>query len=462
MASSSHKFKVLEQCKISPPPGLVPSTTLPLTFFDIPWLLFTPSQPLFFYDFPHSTTTTTTTTTLLSNLKHSLSLTLQNFFPLAGNLTTPPPPTKPHLIYTDSDSISFTVVESTADFNHLSGHHQRHVQEFHHLVPTLPPSVSDSDPHVHPLLAVQVTLFSEYGICIGFTFLHVAADGRTFDNFLKSWASICRVGLDPNPLPSYDRSVIKDPNGIEPILLKRWWYQRSTREDLMDQNGSCLEDMVRATFVVGKPDMEKLKQWILTRSNKIFGSYPLYLSPYVVTCACIWACLTKIRCSNIKSLSKLDPHYFGFIAGGMTRLGYAVPDTYLGNCVSFGRSMAMGSELMGEDGIVIAAKAIGDTVKKLNGAVLGGAENWISDWEELFGSDLHAMVTGSPKLDLYGLDFGWGRPRKIEEIAIDRTHEVSLTESRDGEGGMEVGLVLPRAKMDAFGSLFIKSFNGLK
>ncbi|KAI8010700.1 Malonyl-coenzyme:anthocyanin 5-O-glucoside-6'''-O-malonyltransferase [Camellia lanceoleosa] len=146
----------------------------------------------------------------------------------------------------------------------------------------------------------------------------------------------------------------------------------------------------------------------------------------------------------------------------MTRLGYAVPDTYLGNCVSFGRSMAMGSELMGEDGIVIAAKAIGDTVKKLNGAVLGGAENWISDWEELFGSVLHVMVTGSPKLDLYGLDFGWGRPKKIEEIAIDRTHEVSLTESRDGEGGMEVALVLPRAKMDAFGSLFIKSFNGLE
>ncbi|XP_057472377.1 coumaroyl-CoA:anthocyanidin 3-O-glucoside-6''-O-coumaroyltransferase 2-like [Actinidia eriantha] len=478
-----HNLKVLERCEISPPQGLVPTTTLPLTFFDIPWLLFTPSQPLFFYEFSHSTTTFTHS--IVPYLKQSLSLTLQQFFPLAGSLKMPPQPAKPHLDYTAGDSVDLTIAESAANFDHLSGHHPRDALEFHHLVPSLPPSLS-CDPHVQALLAVQVTLFPKCGICIGFSFCHVAGDGRTFDNFLKSWASICKILISgaqiktypenklyntySNPIvnfsmkeykmPSYERSMIKDSNGLEPMLLKQWWDLRNSEAHIMGNYniGTSLKDMVRATFVVGRHDMEKLKKWILTLSNKIFGSCPLYLSPYVITCAYVWTCLTKVRCPNTKSLGK-EPHYFGFIAGGITRLDYPVSKTYFGNCVSFGRSVATGHELVGEDGVVIAAKAIGDTVEKLNGEVLGGAENWILDWKELFGSDLHVVVTGSPKLGLYGLDFGWGKPKKIEEICIDKTNEVSLTESIDVEGGIEVGLVLPKSKMDAFRSLFNEGLN---
>ena len=43
-------------------------------------------------------------------------------------------------------------------------------------------------------------------------------------------------------------------------------------------------------------------------------------------------------------------------------------------------------------------------------------------------------------------DFGWGRPKRIEEISIDTTRAISLTESRDLEGGIEVGLALPNLR----------------
>ncbi|KAI5341706.1 PREDICTED: phenolic glucoside malonyltransferase [Prunus dulcis] len=65
------------------------------------------------------------------------------------------------------------------------------------------------------------------------------------------------------------------------------------------------------------------------------------------------------------------------------------------------------------------ARAIGNTIKKLDKEILGGAEKWISEWEVMFGSELHVMVFGSPKVDLYETDFGWGRPKKIEDIGID-------------------------------------------
>jgi len=54
--------------------------------------------------------------------------------------------------------------------------------------------------------------------------------------------------------------------------------------------------------------------------------------------------------------------------------------------------------------------------------------------------------------------FGFLVP-KIEEISIDRTRAISMTESKDLKGGIEVGLALPKSKMDAFGTFFIE---GLK
>ena len=110
---------------------------------------------------------------------------------------------------------------------------------------------------------------------------------------------------------------------------------------------------------------------------------------------------------------------------------------------------------MGEEGIVVAAEAIGRKIKELDGEVLGGAERWILEWEVLIGSEVHVVVLGSPKLDLYEVDFGWGRPRKIEEVSIDEMKSgISLTESRDIKGGIEIGLVLPNDQMDVFASLF--------
>ncbi|KAB2594702.1 anthocyanin 5-aromatic acyltransferase-like [Pyrus ussuriensis x Pyrus communis] len=100
-------------------------------------------------------------------------------------------------------------------------------------------------------------------------------------------------------------------------------------------------------------------------------------------------------------------------------------------------------------------------IKKLDKAILGGAEKRISEWEEMFGSELHVVVLGSPKVDLYETDFGWGRPRKIEEIGIDGVTGISLSESRDMSVGIEVGLVLPKPRMDAFTTSIIEGLNAI-
>ncbi|XP_057978681.1 malonyl-coenzyme A:anthocyanin 3-O-glucoside-6''-O-malonyltransferase-like [Malania oleifera] len=442
-APTIHGVKVVEHCRVHPSPPLPPPTSLPLTFFDIPWLLFSPHQPLFFYHLPSFSTATAAAT--LPALKHSLSLTLRHYNHLAGHLCAPPYPASPRIVYSQADSVPLTFAESSGDFHHLCGHSSRNAADFHPLVPQLLPS--SRDPHTIPLLAVQITLFPGAGVSIGLAFHHAAGDGRTFDNFMKTWAAICRSDGEVTVLPSHDRSLIIDRRGLEGILLKQWRdspgnYTKRTQ----------VRDMVRATCVVGPTDMDKIKRWIITQKS---NSAQLLLSNYVVTCAFVWVCLAKAKAEGKnEKMSTEGPVFFGFVAGGLARLDYPIPATYFGNCVAFGRATVKMGELVGGDGVVAAAKAIGSSIEKLNRGVLEGAERWIPDWELMVGSELHMTVSGSPKVGLYEMDFGWGRPKKIEDISIDGMGAISLTESREIKGGIEIGLVLKRATMYAFTSFF--------
>jgi hypothetical protein len=262
--------------------------------------------------------------------------------------------------------------------------------------------------------------------------------------------------------------VIKDEHGLEEIFLKELWKRKSSQEMVLGPEAQVdLPSMVRATFVVRLADMERIKNWIVVQCKSKNQPQPVHLSPYVLTCAFLWVCLVRAKIQRGGSENHCysrgeDPIYLGFIAGGMTRIDFPVPTTYFGNCVGFGRSTATRNELMGEDGIIVAANVIGNTIRRLDKEIFGGVEKWISEWEVMFGSVIHVIVSGSPKLNLYETDFGWGRPKKIEDISIDKIRAISLLESRDEKGGIEVGLALPTGEMDAFKTLFIQELEALQ
>jgi hypothetical protein len=90
-----------------------------------------------------------------------------------------------------------------------------------------------------------------------------------------------------------------------------------------------------------------------------------------------------------------DVTHSGFIAGGITRLEFEVPKNYFGDCVGFGKVSLRRNDLLGEDGVVIAAKEIGSTIKKLDASILGEGETWILDWEMLHGSEEHVHIKRS-------------------------------------------------------------------
>eukprot|EP00262_Sarcandra_glabra_P012343 TRINITY_DN3159_c0_g1_i1.p1 TRINITY_DN3159_c0_g1~~TRINITY_DN3159_c0_g1_i1.p1 ORF type:complete len:454 (+),score=6.78 TRINITY_DN3159_c0_g1_i1:39-1400(+) len=440
--------KLLELCRISPPPGSVAETSLPLTFFDVLWLTI-PIKRLFFYEFPHPKPHFLDT--LLPKLKHSLSLTLQLFYPLAGTLTHSSESNKPEIRYTDGDSVALTVAESdTTNFHKFIQNHPLDVTLLHPLVPQL----SISDTADAPVLAVQVTVFPNFGICIGVWYDHAAADGRSFAHFMTSWASICRSGDTCliQQLPLYDRTVIPD-NGLLAKEIERIKENRGAIG--VHPMNRTQEPMVRAVFVVCRADLENIRSWVLTRR---VGNRRA-LSSFVLTCAYLWASFAKMN--KQRGTVGNERAHFLFPADCRARLDSPVPETYFGNCVKPCFAEARASDLAGDDGVIIASEALDEAIGRLGNGVLNGVDRWITEIRELMVSERFVSVGGSAKFQVYGTDFGWGRPRKVELI-VNKPAGGYLVESREGNGGVEIALTLPKTEMDDFDLIFVNGLDALK
>ncbi|BAT92240.1 hypothetical protein LR48_Vigan05g153300 [Vigna angularis] len=459
--------KIIEQCEVSPPPNSLPSTILPLTFFDIPWFFCNSIQRIFFYEFPHPTHHFLQTT--LPILKHSLSLSLQHFFPFASNLIVPPQLHLSHIRYLQGDSLSLTVAESTADFTLLTSDSPQDVRNWHPLVPTLPsPRVEQDGIRVLPLMAIQVTLFPNSGFSICLTFNHLAGDGKSLHHFIKFWASLCKARGDLTSietslsLPSHQRDKVKDPKGLLFIYFRVLEHFESKRMEFAGLVRDVSTNRVRFTVLLSLEQVRKLKKWVSLKCASD-DSGLLHISTFVVACSLIWVC--KIRSEEKKANFSEECDelcHLVFLADCRERPEFSLPSTYFGNCLTSYIVTIKRSELVGEDGIVAAANAIGKEIRDLKSDPLKNAETLMSNYRELGKPGKSVLViAGSPKLGVYKTDFGWGKPKKCEAAHIESSGSISLSDCRDENGGIEVGLALERTQMNKFTDILEKEIHNI-
>ncbi|KAJ4971687.1 hypothetical protein NE237_004786 [Protea cynaroides] len=446
--SSFKPIKVLDRCNIAPPPGSVTttSTVLPLTFFDIHWLPLSPVELLFFYEFPYPISQFMQSH--LPNLKRTLSSTLIHFYPLAGNLSWPMESNKPMICYTKGDSVSFTLAESNANFNHLSSNDLRNAIDSRPLVPHLPASGS-----IVPMLAIQVTIFPNSGICIGVTHHHSICDGRGFTHFMKTWASISTLESS-EPLPLLDRTVVKDHDGITKIFLDELDGFMGSQSMFGNRRLRVMDielkpNMVRATFELNEETSKRLKE----RFNPP--------SRLVAICAYTWVCLVKAEAKT--GGSKSNSTHFVVNVDCRARLDPIIPKTYFGNCVIGCVVNAEKTDLI-KGGVAMATQLIRSAIQKVEEeGILRGLEDSLSSLLKMKSSNSRRLgAAGSPQFGFYKIDLGFGRPKKVEMASNDRTGSMFLKESSNLDGGIEFDLVLNRQEMDAFVSLFVDGLHALK
>ncbi|XP_057792478.1 malonyl-coenzyme:anthocyanin 5-O-glucoside-6'''-O-malonyltransferase-like [Salvia miltiorrhiza] len=452
---------VLETCGIPPPPGAAAELTVPLCFFDIIWLHFHPIRRLIFYDHPCSEAEFSNT--VVPNLKHSLSLTLKHYLPVAANLLYPLDAEKsqPVIRYVSGDTVPLTVAVSGRDFDELVASHARESDQFYDFLPAMPPFTEEENYKIAPLIALQVTLFPGRGICIGLSNHHCLGDARSVVGFMWAWAEISRSGGDEEQflvrngasLPLiFDRSVYGDRSSANE---KYWNVMRNI--PFVPSTLPLPTNRVRAAFTLHQSDIKRLKNLVLS-NNPDLG----YISSFVVTAALTWSCVVKSAAAAGEEFDRDRTEIFFFPADGRGRpnaiTDQPVPVNYFGNCLGGGMVKMEHSKV----GFVAAAEAIVDQIKtQVNNKenFLKGSENWLSDMSN-FGKMSTFGVSGSPKFDLLNADFGWGKGRRLEVLSMDKEkYSMSLCNSSESDGGLVVGVSLPAERMEAFAAIFAE---GLK
>ncbi|RVW95161.1 Anthocyanin 5-aromatic acyltransferase [Vitis vinifera] len=151
---------------------------------------------------------------------------------------------------------------------------------------------------------------------------------------------------------------------------------------------------VIATFILGQSHVQQLKKWVLSQCPT-----SSHVSTFTVTCAYVWTCMiAELSCS---------PH--------------CLQPTLVTAWYHALQLQNKGTD--GDNGFIVAAKTIGEAIQerlRKKEGVLKDAEKWISEFET----------------------------RKEDRIV----------ESQDHQESFEIGLSLPKIKMDAFEDIFANGF----
>ncbi|CAL2250038.1 unnamed protein product [Prunus armeniaca] len=421
MAEPTSLVKVVEVCRVAPPPPPSPGafaspSSLSLTFFDIRWLST-------FY------------------LSQETSLGLEDS-------------QKPVLNYVQGDTVSLTIAESGADFYHLSSGDFVEATEYHPFVPRLEASHEQA-----AVMALQITVFPNCGFSIGTSMHHAVLDGKSSTLFVKSWAHICKHDDDqsnsvlPDELKQFYDRVIQDPAQLGKIYSNDYRNKDGpNNRSLMFWEMKPPPDSIRGIFEFTRADIETMRQ---SFKAKMAEQKPVHVSTFTLACAYTWVCVVKAE--DIKA----DKTRLIFSMDCRSRLDPPIPANYFGNCIAGCIPVAETKGLLGEDGLVVAVNAISEAIERLEKGVLDGAENWVSRLFAVRSEGRLLSIAGSNRFGNYDTDFGWGRPKKFEIVSIDRTRAISLSDSKTGAGAIEVGLVLDKHDMHVFASLCAKGLRNL-
>ncbi|KAI3926577.1 hypothetical protein MKW92_046268 [Papaver armeniacum] len=350
---------------------------------------------------------------LISNLKTSLSQTLDHFFPLAGRLAI-----EKH----DDDGSTSVYIDCNstgAEFIHAVA---QHITVADILEPIYVPSVVESsffslngvmnyDGLVKPLLSVQVTELND-GIFIGCSVNHAVCDGTSFWHFMNSWSEISRSAVGGKSsirtvsrLPILERCFLKDAD--RPIRLPFSIDDECFRERHVFQTIKS-EYEVRF-YYFSRETVEMLK----AKANADFGlTNGCRISSLQALLGHFWVAVTRARRLDLNGETN-----YSIVVGNRTRLVPPLPQEYFGNSLQFCVATAKVGELL-EKGHGWGALLLNQVIMSPDdAAILRSWDSWVQkpvfpERSALFqGSTL--LTGGSPRFDMYGNDFGWGKPMAV-------------------------------------------------
>ncbi|XP_059457383.1 uncharacterized acetyltransferase At3g50280-like [Corylus avellana] len=341
---------------------------------------------------------------VIDHLKSSLSRTLDIFFPLAGRLVK---------VENDDDKTTSFFV----DCNNHGG------AEFVHAVadgvtvadilePLYVPDIVNSfflmnkvlncEGVSKPLLAVQVTELVD-GIFIGCTLNHSVVDGTTFWRFFNTWSRIS-TGSANSTSQSPPIIGLGFLDGIIDLPIHiPFQFQRNEIHE--DESSNTCPPLKQRVFHFSKEKIQQLK----AKANAEMSTNKI--SSLQAVLAHLWRSVVRSRRLNAD-----EEVFYCLLVGLRQRLQPPLPEEYLGNAILVVNVKATAGDLL-EQGLGWAASQINKTIASQKAEEIKKyVEDWIKTPKFLTPTSLpsNRLVTGSsPRFNVYGNDFGWGRPLAV-------------------------------------------------
>ncbi|MBA0625749.1 hypothetical protein Godav_003520 [Gossypium davidsonii] len=379
----------------------------------------------------------------INHLKASLSDTLLYFPPLSGRLAT-----TEH----DDEKVSFFI-----DCNNTGAlfiHAQANGVTISDIIePVYVPSIVHSffplngvkniEGVSNPLLGVQVTELVD-GIFIGVTANHCVLDGTSFWHFFNSWSAISRGLIHLPKLPVFQRRFFSSINF--PIQIPKSYVQNFPDDFVVP----LFKERV---FHFSKQSIVTLK----ARANAEVGTGTTTTTTnQMVQISSLQALLSHLWQSIIrnKNLEPNEDTHYCFIIGGRQRL-HDLPQEYFGNVIKTQKVTMKVKQLL-EQGVGSIALEMNKVIAANTGEYFNKfIETWIASPELLAISTISSrnlITSSSPRFDMYGNDFGWGKPIAVRSGSANKSDGKITLFCGAEEGSIDIEACLSPETLNALGN----------
>ncbi|ONK81082.1 uncharacterized protein A4U43_C01F25020 [Asparagus officinalis] len=372
--------------------------------------------------------------TIIHRLKSSLSVALCHFFPLAGRLRT-------EKVLGDNGKVSSLQVSidctsQGAEFIYAVAHD---VTVTDVLAPSddVPSFVQsffpfngaiNHDGHTLPLLAVQLTQLSD-GLFVACCFNHVVGDGTSYWHFFNAWAEIARAkdgDLTISRPPVHDRWFIEgeSPPVNLPYSDPEEYIERYSPPQLREK-----------LFHFSSQSLDELK----AKANKECDTNTI--SSFQALSSLMWRSITRAR-----GLPPYQKTSCRLAIQNRSRLQPPLSPDYFGNSIYAIAATTTVGELMAH-GLGWAALLVHQSVRSHTDDAI---RELVKKYHEkpfvypLSGFDKYSVMMGSsPRFDMYGCDFGWGKAVGLRSGAANKFDgKVSSYPGWEGGGSVDLEVCL--------------------
>ncbi|TVU43715.1 hypothetical protein EJB05_10203, partial [Eragrostis curvula] len=301
-----------------------------------------------------------------------------------------------------------------------------------------------------PLVAAQVTELTDGGVFIDMSMNHSAGDGAAFWHLFNAWSEIHRGGELrelSTPAPVFRRWFIE--TSPVPVPMPFGKLEQVARRPFERAAAEARESF----FTFSAASVEKLRA--RAKAEMVAGGGGGTISSVEAVLAHLWRAVCRAR--------RLPPEqstFYTLVSGCRGRVD-GIPPGYVGNAMVFGKAEATAGE--------VQEKGLGWTAWLLNRAAASAFDEagmraslarWVREPEFTYnmgglsppGAAAAALVSGVrdlAALDVFGNDFGWGKPVAVRSGAGNKADgKVAVFEGPERGGSVSLEVCIAPDALD--------------